>query len=83
MSPRLSAKVVAFVMAGGAFGLTAAGAEPTTLSPSAPAAYTEKEFFSMKHFRPSWKTCCEPTDLMSRLSTQGSMGIPPPACFFA
>jgi acyl-CoA thioesterase-1 len=29
MFPRLSAKVVAFVMAGGAFGLAAAGAEPT------------------------------------------------------
>jgi hypothetical protein len=32
MFPRLSAKVVAFVMAGGAFGLVAAGAEPTYIA---------------------------------------------------
>src|SRR5271165_6288950 len=46
MFPRASAKVVAFLVAGGAFGLAAMGRSLPTSSPSVPAAYMERAFFS-------------------------------------
>lgn len=63
MPVRPSAKVAAFLLSVGVFDLAAA-AEPTYIVALGASAYMAKEFRSTKHFQLSWRTCCEPTDIM-------------------
>ena len=83
MFPRLSAKVVAFVMAGSAFGLAAAGAEPTYVVALGASGIHGKGVLLREAFPAQLENLLRADGFNVRLSMHGSMAIPPAVCFFA